>query len=217
MRISSLVTCVLLVCATVPAAAQTARNGGGANDQLMQQMQQLAAERTTLQAENSRMKRELDEVRKERDALKGTQETSAKRARASEVALAHSAQERESTAAELAKTKERTQELIGKFRETIEELRTVESDRTTVKQQLATRDTELKTCVNDNVALYKLNGEVLTRLEGQGFWSGVARAEPFTKLKRVELENLADEYRGRAEDARVPATETSPASGKPPG
>lgn len=216
MRPATIVICALAVCASVPAGAQTTRSNSGGNAQLMQQMQQLAAERTALQAENARMKRELAETRKERDALKGGKETNDKRARASEVALTRAAQERELGERELEQLKARTQELIGKFRETIEELRTVESDRTSVKQQLASRDTELKSCVDNNVALYKLNGEILTHLEGQGFWSGVGRAEPFTRLKRVQLENFVDEYKARAEDTRVSTPSAAPDVGGAP-
>ena len=40
-----------------PAHAQTARSGGAPNAQLMLQMQQLASERTALQAENARGER----------------------------------------------------------------------------------------------------------------------------------------------------------------
>ncbi len=69
--------------------------------------------------------------------------------------------------------------------------------------------------MNNNVTLYKLNDEILTKMENQGFWSSMARAEPFTKLKRVELENLAVEYRGKAEDAKVPppTAAVAPSSG----
>jgi hypothetical protein len=42
----------------------------------------------------------------------------------------------------------------------------------------------------------------------------VARAEPFTRIKRTQLENLADDYRARAEEARLgaapPAVQVSP-------
>jgi chromosome segregation ATPase len=199
----------ILALAALPAGAQSARKDSGGNAQLMQQMQQMAAERTQLQAENARLKKELDETRKERDALKAGKDADARRAKNSEYALAQSTREREQTAQELEQLKGRTQELVAKFRETLQQMRTLETEHTTVKQTLATRDTELKTCVDNNVALVKLNDEILDKFESQGFWSSVARAEPFTKLKRVELENLADQYRGRAEDAQLPTASAS--------
>jgi len=204
MRNLVLFGCLMAASISGPVAAQAARKDSGNNAQLMQQMQQMASERTQLQADNARMKRELDELRKERDTLKSGQESTDRRAQNSAVALNRANSERDQVTQELEQLKGRTQELVNRFRETIQQLRTVETESSAMRQTLATRDTELKTCVNNNVTLYKLNDEILQKFENQGFWSSVAKAEPFTKLKRVELENLADEYRGRAEDAKTP-------------
>jgi flagellar biosynthesis GTPase FlhF len=194
-----------VTCST-PLSAQTARSGGGnsgQNAQLVQQLQQLASERTSLQAEQAKLKKELDEVKKERDTLKAGQASGGQRARAeTEAALARSARERESSEKELAQVKQRTQELIDKFRETAASLREVETDRATVKDAYAQQTHELQACVKSNNALYDLNDEVLTKFENQGFWSSMAKSEPFTKLKRTQLDNLIDGYRTRADDKK---------------
>jgi chromosome segregation ATPase len=225
-RNSSVWTVSLLVLgfAAGSADAQTARSGGTASAQLVQQLQQLASERTSLQAENARMKKELDDLRKERDALKKGQQGVDQHAKASmAAALAQSASQRETVEQELKQTKDKMQELIAKFRETVQTMRQVDTERATAKQTLVVRDQELKVCVDRNMALYKLNGDVLAHLEGQSAFSRVARAEPFTKIKRVELENLVDDYKARAEDQRVettaphsPATAPAPAAGMSP-
>jgi chromosome segregation ATPase len=215
MRLTSLVMLCALAFAN-GALAQSARKDSGGNAQLMQQMQQLAAERTSLQAENARMKKELDETRKERDSLKGEREAGDRKLHSAEGAAKHAADERKALEDDLAKQKEQMTVLVGKFRETVASLREVETGRTTSQQLVDTRTRELKSCVDDNVALYKLNDEILDKFESQGFWNSVARAEPFTRLKRVELENLADQYRGRAEDAKLPpSAATAPLA--PPG
>jgi hypothetical protein len=186
--------------------AQTARSGGGASAQLLQQMQQLASERTSLQAENAKLKKDLEEMRKDRDALKNAQQTVDRRAKSSEVALLalkESLAQRTSKDQEFAQTKEKLQQLIAKFRETLQTLQGVETERTTAKQTLATRDQDLKVCVDRNLALYKLNQEVLTRLEHQSVWTRVAQSEPFTKIKRYQLENLVDDYKDRADAQRI--------------
>jgi chromosome segregation ATPase len=195
--------------------AQSARSGGGANAQLMQQMQQLASERTSLQAENAKLKKDLEDVRKDRDALKNSQQTLERRVKTSEATLrAGIAQQRETSDRELAQTKDRMQQLVSKFRETAVAMRELETAQTTTKQTLATRDQELKGCVDRNAALYALNQEVLTRLDDQSFWSRSAQREPFTKIKRVQLENMADEYKARADDQRI-APVAKPAVSQP--
>jgi chromosome segregation ATPase len=189
---------------TPSAWAQTARSGGGPNAQLMQQMQQLASERTSLQAENASLKKELDATRKERDQYKNAQKSVDARTKATASELAQGASQRQALEQELKTNKEKTEQLIAKFRETLQTLREVETDRTTAKQTLATRDKDLKLCTDRNAALYTLNNEILTHMEHESTWSRVARAEPFTQIKRVQLENLVDDYKGRAKDQRLP-------------
>ena len=188
---------------SLPAAAQSARDSGGGNALLLQQVQQLGSERTALQAENARMKKELADLTKERDNLRTGRAAADRRVQSGEAMSERNAQAREAAESELEKQKERMQELVTRFRETAQTLREVETERTTFQQSLVTRDAEIATCRKGNEALYKLNGEVLTRFENDGVWSRMARAEPFTKLKRVELENLVDEYRFQASSLRV--------------
>ncbi len=217
MRLWRFIACVaaLVVVVSAPVHAQTARSGGAPNALLQQQMQQLASERTSLQAENARLKKELDDLHKARDQLQKGQQAGGDRVKSAEAALARSNSQRESAEHEIEQQKAKTQELIGKFRETIQTLRDTESQFTASKQTLATRDQELKTCVDRNVALYDLNGEVLARLENRGVWSRMAQAEPFTKIKRVQLENLIDDYKSRAADQRAPGTANPAATAVP--
>ena len=194
---------VLAAAAAQPALAQTERTGGAANTQLVQQLQQLASERTALQAENAKLKAELDKLRKQGDGVKKSQDAVEQRSRAAQAALTRSASDKERLEADLAREKERLQELVGRFRETATTLRDVETDRNGAKLSLAQRDQELKVCVDRNAKLYDLNKEVLAKLDDQGLWSGLARHEPFTQLKRVQLENLVDSYADRAQDQVV--------------
>jgi len=203
-RLCGVAACLLIVMA--PALqAQTARSGGGASAQLLQQLQQLATERTAMQAENAKLKKDLDDMRKERDVLKNAQKAGDARAKAAAAELAAVTAQRASTDQELKQNREKTEQLIAKFRETIQTLRETEADRTTAKETLATRDSELKVCIDRNLALYNLNDEVLTHFADQSVWSRLATAEPFTRLKRTQLENLIDGYRDRAQDQRVTA------------
>lgn len=196
----------LALCAQLLSAAshaQTARSGGAPSAQVLQQMQQLAAERTSLQAENAKMKKQIDDLTRERDELKKGRQAIDLRARADAEALGRSNTQRESTEQELTQTKAKIQELIAKFRETVQTLREVENENATGKQTLASREQELKTCIDRNLALYHLNDEVLTRMEKRSVFTRVAEAEPFTRIKRVQLENLIDEYKSRADEQKI--------------
>jgi chromosome segregation ATPase len=202
-----------LLLGAATATAQTAREGAGANAQLIGQLQQLASERTQLQADNARLKRDLDDTKKRLKALEGEKEQLSRNAQSAQLAVSRSSDRADSLEQSLARQKTRMDELIAKFRETATTLRDAENDRAGVKEQLAARERELETCAERNVALYSINGEILDRLENQGFWSSLGKAEPFTKLKRVEIENLVDDYRGRAEDQRVEAPDAAKSPG----
>jgi chromosome segregation ATPase len=212
LQLAPAATFALLAAFAGAAYGQTARSGGGNNAQLLQQMQQLASERTALQAENARMKKDLDDLRKERDALKKGEQAAEGRAKATEAALtlARNTSRRDTSEEELKQTKDRMQELVTKFRETIQTLKEVENESVTAKQAYAASDRDLKTCVDHNAALYKLNEEVLTRLEHQSGWSRVATLEPFTQIKRVQLENLVDDYKSRAVEQKLKAGSATP-------
>ena len=195
----------LAVCASV-ANAQTPRGGGAASAQMLQELQQLAAERTQWQADSAKMKQELDGLRKERDELKRNRESMEQRSRAAAAALVQSTRERSATERELAESKAKMQELIAKFRETLQTLRQIEAENVAAKQNLTARDRQLAACGGRNAALYSLNGEILTHMERESAWSGLARAEPFTQIARARLENMADDYKARADSERVRPT-----------
>jgi len=201
-----MVACLAAGGVLAAASAQTPRGGGAASAQLLEQMQQLASERTALQAENEKLKGQLADLKKDRDALKAGQQAIERRAQGAAAAAAQTTAQREAAERELAQYKDRMQELIAKFRETVQKLREAEVAGATAKQSLAAREHELKACDDHNLALYHLNDEVLTHFDRQGFWSRMARSEPFTQIKRVQNENLIDDYRSRAQDQLAPGT-----------
>ncbi|MBS0379241.1 MAG: hypothetical protein JSS29_12195 [Proteobacteria bacterium] len=214
LRLTTVAAGTVLLLAAAGAPAQTARSGGGGNAQMLQQMQQLASERTTLQAENEKLKSELAEVKKDRDALKAGQQTLDKRSKEAVAAIAHVNAQRDASEQEVTQTRAKMQELIGKFRETVQKMREIETGAATTRQTLATREHDLSVCVDHNQALYKLNGEILTHMDKEGPFTRVAQAEPFTKIKRIQLENLIDDYHARAQDQLVPAA-PAPAPASP--
>jgi hypothetical protein len=47
--------------------------------------------------------------------------------------------------------------------------------------------------------------QLLERYEKKGCMSSLLEQEPFTQIKRVELENLVEDYRDRLDAAKIPA------------
>ena len=90
------------------------------------------------------------------------------------------------------------QKVVDKYKELVETLRQVETDRTQLQATAKTQATQIGTCTNDNIKLYELGLELADLYENKGVWAALVEKEPVTQLKRVELENRVQEYRHRA-------------------
>jgi chromosome segregation ATPase len=191
------------LCWQAAANAQVERSGGEAQ-KFMQQYQQLAAEKTALQAQLAQMKKDLDSAKtdlaamtKQRDALKAHVGVPAAQV-AQEVTEAKEAAERS-----LEQSKQRMTELVGRFREMAANLRDVEADRTKMHNDLDARNAAFDKCADSNVQLYAINTEILDRYEHVGLFTKVSAAEPFTRITRTRIDNLVEEYRERAQEQRL--------------
>lgn len=193
----------LMLCLMAVSSHGQVQRSGNADARVAQQLQQLANEKVSLQAENNKLKQELEQVKAQLQKSSSTAKELENRNRVLQASSASRTTNNQQAEEQLERTRAQMQELVTKFRETAQTLRDVETDRATAKSQLAAKEREYKVCVDRNAGLYELNDEVLDRMEDRGFWSQLAEREPFTRLKRTQLENLIDDYRYRVEELRV--------------
>jgi chromosome segregation ATPase len=192
-------------CLTLTANAQTQRSGGGESQKIMQQYQQLAAEKSALQTQQAQLKKDLDaaqvelaSTKKERDALKARAGGSA----AQIAQLARAASDKVAAEKNLDQLKQKTTELIARFREMATNLKEVEADRARLQGDLKGSTAAFDKCAEDNLGLFEVNSEILDRYEHVGVFTKIGTADPFTKIARTRIENLVDEYRARAMELR---------------
>jgi predicted nucleic acid-binding Zn-ribbon protein len=57
-----------------------------------------------------------------------------------------------------------------------------------------------------NERMYKLGFELIERYEQKPFWTSALQAEPFTGLKRAQIEKMAEEERDKFDRERLPAS-----------
>jgi chromosome segregation ATPase len=191
---------------TAPVYAQIQRSGGGEAQKFTQQYQQVAAEKTALQAQVAQMKKDLDKaqadlvaMKKERDALKGRSAGSA----AAAAQLAKVNAEKETAEKSLEQYKQKTNELVERFKQTIGTLKGVESDRDQLRKDNADLNVKFDKCAENNLQLFEINNDILNRYERVGPFTKVSSIEPFTKITRTRINNLVDETRERAQELRV--------------
>lgn len=198
--------CAFALIAVAPVKAQVQRSGGGEMQKIMQQYQQVAAEKTALQGQVEQMKKDLDAAKtelaaakKERDAFKAH----AGGAAAAATAVAQLTASRDSAEKNLEVSKQRMNELVGRFRETATTLKVVETDRTKLHKELDERNAAFDTCAEHNLQLFEITRDVLDRYEHVGLFTKAGAAEPFTQITRTRIENLVDDYRARALENRT--------------
>lgn len=208
---------LLLVLAALSGSlqAQSQRSGGGGEAQkILQQYQQLAGEKTALQAQVTQMKQQLDAANSELAALKKERDALKARSGAAGAAAAQLAAFKESSekAAEL--NKQRMNELITRFRETATNLKEIEIDRSKLQDELRVRNEAYDRCAADNLGLFEINNDLLNRYEHVGLFTKVSAGEPFTRITRTRIDNLVDETRARALElrARARAAAATPAT-----
>lgn len=108
----------------------------------------------------------------------------------------------------LVKTKESLREIQENLDKTLAEKQTFEAS-------AADRGRQLEQCTIKNTKLYELNGELLQRYARKGVMDAMAKREPFTGLKKVEMENLLQELQDKNDEQRVNTDTSVHASGEP--
>lgn len=185
------------------ASAQVERRGGSEDAALAREYQQAVADRGQLQEDNARLKQGLDEARKQLEAARQQLAALKSSATTTQTELEHARASGQASARNVEETRAKLLQLVERFRETVATMRGIETERATLRQQLAQSKASFDQCALRNYQLYQLDTEVLDRYEHRGVLGYLSRAEPFTRLARTRLENLVDDYRQRAETLQV--------------
>lgn len=186
------------------AAGQAARSGSGdVVPRLQATIQQLTLERNNLQTDKAKLEGELEEAQEKVESLTDRNKELTRQLARTETSLARTEQIKDVQSDRLEQARVQMEELIARFRKTATTLREVELERAGLAEDLAAEQAEFRICAEKNLRLYEINDELLKRYENKGFWAALRQKEPFTQLKRVEIENLVDEYRTEADDLQV--------------
>ena len=200
-----------LVSSQEPGAKQASRER-----ELLRRAQaaQQQAEAVRTAAEDARVKLEA-----ELKALQGREREAAaegvrtrQRADGVRASLDAMTRERDALQKEKAALAERLAQTEGRLGGTSAELVEVSKARTeldgTLARERAAR-AELEdmhaNCRLRNTQLRQVADELMSKYRTVGVWDALRRAEPFTGLRKAQVDNLLEEYRDRAADATLPS------------
>lgn len=115
----------------------------------------------------------------------------------------------ETLKARLATTEKQLADSVALQRATAQTLVQVESAKKQTEEKLSGKVNDLQTCQTHNGQLYAVGREMMQKYRDKSCQDALAQAEPFTGLKKVEVENLLETWRDRLDQEKLGA------SGKP--
>lgn len=213
MRVVPLLIVVAIVAgAPFDAAAEPARRQGSDESARLQQMlQQLNSEKTKLSSENAKLQAELEKIKADLQSATKERDTGAQKLGRAASDLANTQAKATGLQSAFDTLKARFDQLVAQYRQTVDVMKGLEAERNGLKSMTADFDARVTTCERNNDALYKASLELIDLYEHKGAFASLLQHESITGLKRVEIENLMDQYRQLADDMHLkyaaPATE----------
>ena len=179
--------------------------GFSSRTQVQALLQQISAERDALKTENTRLKADLDKAQKAQQTADaavaaGTEELTRLRA-----AVEAFQAQNEALRAQLGHSQTAIGTLRNQQAATHAALKQAQSKGQVLDEELGECRSRVDTLIGHNLRLFEIGNELLDRFENKGVWASLREAEPFTGLKRVELENIVQDYRFAIDDQRVEA------------
>ena len=170
---------------------------------MQMQMKQVQDEKAVVEQEKAALGKELETLKKKTGEI----ESSVARANRSKAAAEKEAEALKQGKVEL---NEKIMQLEKQFsenqlslRDTRQSLQQETTQKQRLEQSLGVRDKELGSCETKNKKLYQYQVELINRAQNRGSLDALLEREPLTQLKRVEIENLLEEYRDKIDSEQI--------------
>ncbi|HET8706352.1 MAG TPA: hypothetical protein VFM46_08635 [Pseudomonadales bacterium] len=195
------ITALTLLCVLLPINPVYAekRAGGGteaaqAAAAMQNVLRQTTSERDALAEENKKLKADLENMKLQLAKVQN-------QADASKEALNKFQEANTGMVDRISAQNDKMQEVIAKFKETIATMRKMEMEKAGLAKQVEEQTQQLEQAKKDNLKMYEISQEVLAAYEKKGVWTALMQKEPFTQIKRVEIENTIEKYRAEMNKA----------------
>lgn len=179
---------------------------------LQQQMQQI--DQTRAQAEQEKAaalaaketaERELEKIRSDTSSTKrqlaGERSTRSRMERELQTAQT----ERDALKVRLGDIEKQLADSLTLQRATAQTLAQTESEKKQTMSKLSGKEQDLNVCKNQNGQLYVIGREMMQKYRDKSCQDALAQAEPFTGLKKVEVENLLEKWRDSLDKEKLGA------------
>ena len=208
---------VALSLGVVAAHASFAADEGSVEARLRQALRAATAQQRALEDENATLRAKQGQSDRQLQEMKATladQTQALDKLRQADAANVASLETLRAAAADLTgklqasqQTLSQTETALGKWKDAYNQAadvaRTRDADAKLLQTQLEQTTQRAGDCEAKNVKLVGIGNELLDLYQAKGPLTGLLEREPLTQIKRVELENLAQDYQDKLLDNKV--------------
>jgi chromosome segregation ATPase len=169
--------------------------------QIEQARAQAEQEKAAALADKETAERELEKFGATKRQLAG--ERAARRRMEAELEAVQT--ENDALKTRLADTEKQLADSVALQRSTAQTLAQTESAKKQTEGELSGKVRDLQSCQTHNGSLYTLGREMMQKYRDKSCQDALAQAEPFTGLKKVEVENLLEIWRDRLDREKLGA------------
>ena len=168
-----------------------------------QQLSQVQGQLDAVEQEKARMAAELEQAQASSKAEADKAARLQHGLGASKRQLASVTQELAQAREELATTSQRLAETSKTLAETTQALQQTRMEKRDLEAIKTRNERDIASCEHKNEALYEVGRSLMDRFEHKTCGETLAEKEPFTGLKKVETENLMEEYRDKLDEQKL--------------
>ena len=191
-------------------AATAALAGTDADKEAKHEMRKLQAQLSAVQKEKADLAAQLEEIKKQLGDL------GAKSAALEKKSGGQKKQFAELTA-KLQESDANLQKMTQQYSDTVKAMQQIQKEKEQVQkekeQEQKMLSGDVRVCEKKNADLYRISTELLEKYQSKGVFTALLQAEPFTQIEKVKVENVLQEYKDKADAAKIAASK-KPASAK---
>jgi chromosome segregation ATPase len=170
---------------------------------VQQQLSQVQGQLDAVEQEKGKLAADLEQARALSKAVEDKAASLQRGLGTSKQQLASAAHELTQVKEELTTTAQRLAETQKILADTTRVLQQTQAEKRDLEATKTRNERDIAACERKNLALYSVGRSLMDRFEHKTCGEILAEKEPFSGLKKVETENLLEEYRDKLDDQKL--------------
>jgi chromosome segregation ATPase len=201
--LGALLLCLAVVAPHAEASDRKASREREALRRVQQQLSQAQGDLASAEQEKARLAADLEKAQAASKAEEGKVARLQQGLGANKQQLTAASSELAQVKETLATTAQELAETRKTLAETTQTLQQTEAEKRRLETVKASNERDIAACEHKNLALYEVGRSLMDRFEHKSCGEILAEKEPFTGIRKVETENLLEEYRDKLDEQKL--------------